>query len=119
MSGVEAARAFVLEAHLALHDGTDPAAAGAAVTVELCGHWEHEGPCRWPHNSEIDAEQAPALFRTLWVCGEAEAEDVRDRIERALRGAHDWRVVDVRARAVEPAEQALAGRLLSCPRAPG
>jgi hypothetical protein len=35
--------AYVLEAELALREGVDPAAVGAAVTVELCGHWEHEG----------------------------------------------------------------------------
>jgi hypothetical protein len=38
-----AAAAFVVEAELVLGDGFDPAAVGAAVTVELCGHWE---PCR-------------------------------------------------------------------------
>jgi len=52
---VDAPCAYVLEARLELDDGLDPAAVGAAVTVELCGHWEHAGPCRWPHNSEIAA----------------------------------------------------------------
>ena len=33
----------MLEAELLLADDTDPAAPGAAVTVALCGHWEHEG----------------------------------------------------------------------------
>ncbi len=29
--------------HLPPHG--DAAAPGAAVTVALCGHWEHDGPC--------------------------------------------------------------------------
>jgi hypothetical protein len=29
----------------------DVAALGGAVTVALCGHWEHDGPCRWPHHT--------------------------------------------------------------------
>ena len=37
---------YVTWARLALAPGTDPAAVGAAVTTELCGHWEHEPPCR-------------------------------------------------------------------------
>ena len=35
-------RAFVVEAEIALSEGLDPAAVGAAVTVELCGHREHD-----------------------------------------------------------------------------
>jgi hypothetical protein len=81
-----------------LRDGLDPAAAGAAVTVELCGHWEHEGPCRWPHNSAIETERDPARFRTLFVADEREAELERDRIETALRGDHGWRLVSLRSR---------------------
>ena len=22
--------------------------------VSLCGHWDHEGPCRWPHYSTLE-----------------------------------------------------------------
>ncbi|HEX6713438.1 MAG TPA: hypothetical protein VF066_08630, partial [Thermoleophilaceae bacterium] len=78
--------AYVLEAEVELDAGCDPRAVGAAVTVELCGHWEHEGPCRWPHNSDIDAERKPAVLRTIYVADEAEAAEIRERIERSLRG---------------------------------
>jgi hypothetical protein len=50
------------------------------VTVELCGHWKHDGPCRWPHNNAI----ADGRFRTLFVADPAEADDVAGRIEHAL-----------------------------------
>jgi len=46
-----------------LAEGTDPAAVGAMVTVALCGHWEHDGPCRWPHHNQIDGAQ----FRTVFI----------------------------------------------------
>jgi hypothetical protein len=111
--------AFVVEAGLLLGDGLDPAAVGAAVTTELCGHVEHDGPCRWPHNSAIDAAHRPARFRTLFVAGEDEARQVRDRIERALRDGSAWEVVALGERPVAGHERALADRLRTGPRAPG
>jgi hypothetical protein len=109
--------AYVVEADLVLADGVDPAAVGAAVTVELCGHWEHDGACRWPHNSAIDAAREPARVRTLFVADTAEAAPVRARIEAALRGATAWRVLSMRSRPVAEDERALAERLCSGPRA--
>lgn len=37
-----------------LDAGGDPRALGGAVTAALCGHWEHDGRCRWPHHT-LDA----------------------------------------------------------------
>ena len=104
-------RAFVHEAELALEAGTDPRAPGGAVTVALCGSWDHKGPCRWPHNNEIDAGSTPARFRTLFVADPADEPEIRDRIDAALTGAGGWRVVKKTARPVAPDEQALAERL--------
>jgi hypothetical protein len=104
-------RAFVHEAELRLEPETDPAAVGAAVTTELCGHWEHEGPCRWPHNNAIDADEEAAGFRTLFVAPAGDESEVRDRIERALRDRPGWVVVETRARPVSPGEEPLAERL--------
>ena|SRR5215216_3693378 len=116
VAAVADADASVIEAELVLGDGFDPAAVGAAVTVELCGHWEHEGPCRWPHNSAIDTEPDTARFRTLFVADEREAALVRDPIETALRGDLGWRLVSVHSRSVAKAERALAEHLLAGPR---
>ena len=113
---MNACRAHVLEAQLALSDGLDPADVGAAVTAELCGHSEHEGACRWPHNNTIDADRAPARFRTLFVAVDGEAEEVRERIERALRGSTAWGVVNLGERPVAGHERALADRLRTGPR---
>jgi hypothetical protein len=112
-SGADPLRqAFVHEAEVALAAGADPRAVGGAVTVALCGHWDHEGPCRWPHNNEI----AAGVFRTLFVCGAEEEPHVRSLIRAALCGAAGWQVVADRARPVAADEQDLAGNLLRVPR---
>jgi hypothetical protein len=98
---------FVVEASLRLSPGCDPAAVGAAVTVALCGDWRHSGPCRWPHNNAISGSS----FRTLFVCGDGEADDVAARIESALRGSSSWEVLAVGRREVAPEEAELAERL--------
>ncbi len=107
---------FVIEAVLRLNDGTDPGAPGAAVTTELCGHWEHEGDCRWPHNSELVPEDEAPNFRTLFIATPDEERDVRARIERALRTGQGWSVGDCGSRELHPEEQSLAARLSSTSR---
>ena len=110
------ARVFVAEAEMTPKTEGDPAAVGAAVTAELCGHWEHEGSCRWPHNNAMCPGSELNTFRTLFVADLSEEETVRERIGAALRGCGDWQVVSVRARPVGQHEQALAERLLAAPR---
>ena len=112
---VSAAReVFVQEAELLLADDTDPAAPGAAVTVALCGYWEHEGPCRWPHNNAIAAERGTtARFRTLFVADGAEEQAVRDLIVAALAHATGWTVTSNAARPVAESEHDLARWLLT------
>ena len=119
VGAVTPVRAFVVEAELALPDELDPAAVGAAVTAELCGHWAHAGPCRWPHNNAIDTKHDPASFRTLFVADEAQVAVVRDRIEGVLRSGAEWRLVSVGSRGVAEAERPLAERLLAGPRLAG
>jgi hypothetical protein len=116
---VNETRAFVVEAKLVLDQGCDPAAVGAAVTVELCGHWEHAVACRWPHNNAIEVGRDHALFRALFVSARAEAAGVRKRVESALRDAAEWRVLSVDAPPVAEAERPLAENLLTAPRLPG
>ena len=107
--------AYVHEATIAFNADVDPRAVGAAVTVALCGHWEHEGPCRWPHNNEVAGD----CFRTLFVCETGDEPEVRAKVVGALRGATEWRVVSDRARDVAESEQQLASDLLRVPRREG
>jgi hypothetical protein len=106
---------FVVEAVLRLDEGTDPGSPGAAVTVELCGQVDHEGGCRWPHNNEFVPEGDAPNFRTLFIATTVEEQDVRDRIERALRSGSGWSVADCGSRVLLPEERSLAARLASTP----
>jgi len=103
--------AFVHEIELDLADGTDPAAPGAAVTTALCGHWEHEGPCRWPHNNALDASAADAVLHTLFIAPSADEAEVRARIDRALEEGRGWLALSGRPRPVAARERPLAARL--------
>jgi len=101
---------FVHTATLDLGPDVDPAAVGAAVTTALCGHWEHPGPCTWPHNNAISSG-APAELRTVFVCEPADEAAVRARIEAALAGDDGWTVRSSGPRALAPDEEPLAERL--------
>jgi hypothetical protein len=110
---VDARRAFVYEAELELMDATNPAQVGAAVTKALCGHWEHEGPCRWPHNNEVEVSADHVTFRTLFVAAANDEQDIRERIQFALQDGRGWIVLHTRSRPISVIEQPLAGRLLA------
>jgi hypothetical protein len=103
----------VHEALLHLDPDTDPRAPGAAVTIELCGSVDHEGPCRWPNNHDIDNS---GLFRTLFVAPEADVEEIHERISSALRTGSGWSVVSERRRPLTSAEEAGAVKLAQTPR---
>jgi hypothetical protein len=105
-------QAYVTWARLELAPGTDAAAVGAGVTTELCGHWEHEPPCRWPHNNDY----VDGVFRTLFASPAPEAGEVRRRIEAALQAGAGWTVHEVGSRDVLDAERDLADRLCALPR---
>ena len=68
-----------------LASGSDDRAPGGAVTVALCGHWDHDGTCRWPHLSTI-APDGHGLHRLLveFEAPEIEVDTVKDKIEAAL-----------------------------------
>ena len=102
---------FVHEAELRLDEGADERAPGAAVTVALCGHWEHEGPCRWPHNNALTAEPTPARFRTVFVADAADESEIRTRIVEALASAAGWTLISHRPRPVTVDEDELGRRL--------
>lgn len=105
-------RAWVHEATIDLDAGVDPQAVGAGVTIALCGHWQHDGPCVWPHQNEL----VDARFRTLFVCTPDEEPAVRARISGALGSGSQWRVTSERARPVAESERSLAHDLLQVPR---
>lgn len=94
-----------------LGKGTDPRAPGAAVTVALCGSWDHEGPCRWPHHSAIDDAKDPARLRTVFAVVPDEEREVLERIVAALESDPGWTVVGVRDADLSEDETELGRRL--------
>jgi hypothetical protein len=112
--------AFAHEGSLELADGADARAPGAAVTVSLCGHWDHEGDCRWRHHTAVVERDGSTLtVRTVFASDSADEPEVRARIVAALEsgtlvgpdGVSRWEVVRQEAVDLRPSDRRLAGRL--------
>lgn len=77
-------RTFVECAILLLEPGADPAAPGGAVTLALCGSWDHSGACRWPHHTSAEWDERQGRVRVVFVADEEDEKHVRALIDRAL-----------------------------------
>src|SRR5688572_27201803 len=62
----------------------DPAALGGVVTVALCGHWEHEGPCRWEHHNDTVQDADGVLARVHFDAAPEDEQQVRQLVREAL-----------------------------------
>jgi hypothetical protein len=71
---------YVVEATIRFRADADVRAPGGLVTIALCGHWDHDGPCRWPHRTEADEDR----LRVLYVAQPDEQYLVQALIEGAL-----------------------------------
>jgi hypothetical protein len=117
-------QAFVHEAELELGSDADDRAPGGAVTMMLCGHWEHEGACNWPHHTSIQHKSpSRVIVRTVFASASDEELFVRDRIAAALNTGHldapsgptTWTLVRDRPAALLAEEQLLAATLAAEP----
>jgi hypothetical protein len=114
-------RAFAHAAVLALQPGADRRAPGGAVTLALCGSWEHEPPCPLaPHNTAVEGPDDALDVRVVFAA-QADAEDeVRRRIDGALAGGETtgpdgtssrWRLVEAGPDELRDGERDLGARL--------
>ena len=62
----------------------DANALGGAVTTALCGHWEHDGPCRWPHHTTSVPAREEVVATIRFDASQAEEQQVRELIRAAL-----------------------------------
>ena len=77
--------AFAHDALVRMEPAADPSVIGAAVTVALCGHWEHEPPCPLaPHHTEAQRQGDDVRVRVLFATKPDQEAEVRRRIEGAL-----------------------------------
>ena len=77
-------RTYVHTARARLEPRGDPAALGAAVTVGLCGSWEHDGPCLWPHHSGTGSDGDVTTVRTVFCARPEHETEVRRLADAAL-----------------------------------
>jgi hypothetical protein len=98
----------IYEASVDLAEGADPRAPGGAITVALCGHWEHEPPCRWEHHTDISPDGDHHVERTVFTAAPEEEPAVRAKIVHALESGQQagpdgqvsrWAVVPTQSRA--------------------
>src|SRR3954451_16878546 len=78
-------RVFAHEAVLAMAPEADSRAPGGAITVALCGHWDHEPPCPLaPHHTDATPGDDALRLRVLFAAEPGDEERVRSLIEQAL-----------------------------------
>lgn len=112
---------FAHEALLTMDRDADTAAPGAAVTVALCGHWEHEPPCPLsPHHIAAEWAEDNVRVRVLFAVEAQQESEVRQRIDRALSGGESagpdgvatrWQLLSSAQSAVRSTETDHARRL--------
>jgi hypothetical protein len=103
---------YAHDALLRMPPGADDRAPGGAITVALCGHWEHEPPCPLaPHHTAASREGEQLRLRILFATSPDRVDEVRARIDAALT-AGDWQVVGSDCARVDRGEREHARRLL-------
>jgi hypothetical protein len=77
--------AFAHDAIIAMQTGDNPNAAGAAITVALCGGWDHTTPCPLaPHYVTNSPAGETVALRVLFATEPVNEQRVRSLIGEAL-----------------------------------
>jgi len=115
-------QAFAHSAEVTLSPGGDVGAPGAAITVALCGHWEHEPPCPLaPHHTSTERVGDVLHVRTLFAVDHRRVGEVCKLIETALASGRlvgpdgnttAWRLCSSRLAEVLETELDHVGRLI-------
>lgn len=115
-------KAYAHEAVLEMDPDADTNAPGGAITVELCGHWEHEPPCPLaPHHTRAVRVNRDVHLRILFATDPEQETTVRTGIDLALSGRRvrgpdgaitHWRLQTSSVSAVSDHESEHAERLV-------
>jgi hypothetical protein len=106
-----------------MQPGGDPNALGGAITVALCGGWDHPSPCPLaPHyTTHVPAGESVAL-RVLFATEPANEQLVRSRIGEALAtgqltgpdgGVATWQLRSASPGDIRPDEEEHAADLIT------
>jgi hypothetical protein len=119
-------QAYAHDAVVVLEPDGDVRAPGGAITVALCGTWDHEPPCPLAaHNTAVERVGDDCYVRVLFVAEPADETEVRRRVDAALRrgnvtGPDDrvthWRLVSSQHSPVRDDETEAARQLTRKPR---
>lgn len=106
---------FAHDAVVVMESDADLGAPGAAITVALCGSWEHPPPCPLaPHHTAADRDGGSVQLRVLFAAEPGDESEVRRRIADALAAGQvvtpngdlaRWRMVSEGPGEVRPAER--------------
>jgi hypothetical protein len=113
---------YAHDAVVMLDSGGDTAAPGGAITVALCGHWDHEPPCLLaPHHTDaMPADDGTVRLRVLFAADPEGEARVRELIGKALSSGRmtgpdgrvtTWTVRSSSAGSIRPDEADYAARL--------
>ncbi len=81
--------AFAHDAVVAMQPGGSPNAPGAAITLALCGSWDHPPPCSLaPHYVTNTQEDETVTLRVLFATEPVNEQHVRTLIGEALATGH-------------------------------
>jgi hypothetical protein len=77
--------AYAHDAVVAMQPGGSPDALGGAITIALCGHWDHPPPCPLaPHHVTALPDGENVTLRILFATEPADEPRVRSLICQAL-----------------------------------
>jgi hypothetical protein len=116
-------QAYAHDAVVAMQPDGSPNALGGAITVALCGHWDHPGPCPLaPHYVTARPDGEIVSVRILFATEPANERRVRSLIGEALAtgqligpdgGLATWQLSSDAASTVRPDEQHHAAGLVA------
>jgi hypothetical protein len=76
---------YLHAASVRMDPAADPGAPGAAITLELCGSWDHLPPCPLaPHHTSHERNGDAVELRIVFAAEPAQEGEVRRRIDKAL-----------------------------------
>jgi hypothetical protein len=114
--------AFAHDALLDMEPGADLHGPGGAVTIALCGSFDHPPPCPFaPHHTRADRLADGVAVRVLFATDTTREAEVRALIDGALAAGFcdgpdgtrsHWTVRSTSPGAVADAERAHAARLI-------